>query len=264
MRSGDSKGVLTLPRSETSRHAGSVVIVTGAASGIGQATVLRLAAEGALVVGCDADSSGLATTARELADCHELHQLDVTNQTQVEDLVRHTVSRHGRIDALANVAGIMDGFLVAHEVDDPTWERVMAVNVGGPLRLARAAIPTMLEQGSGAIVNIASEAGLRGGAAGAAYTTSKHALVGLTRSIAWTYAPQGLRCNAICPGPVDTNIAGVRRSDYARERQSAVAALSVRRAQPDEIAGTISWLLAADAMNINGAVLAADGGWMAG
>jgi NAD(P)-dependent dehydrogenase (short-subunit alcohol dehydrogenase family) len=119
------------------------------------------------------------------------------------------------VDALANVAGIMDGFLPPAEIDDQTWERVFAVNVTSMMRLTRAVLPIMLEAGGGAIVNVSSEASLRGSAAGVAYTASKHAVNGLTKSTAFFYQSRGIRANAVVPGGVITNIEGAFRSEQA-------------------------------------------------
>ena len=251
------------------RHQGRVAIVTGAGSGIGQAVASRLAAEGAAVVGCDVNQDGLEATAaaiREAGDDAAMVAADVSSQDQVDRLVDGALERHGRADLLANVAGIMDWFLPAHEVDDETWNRVMAVNVTGPMMLCRRILPGMLERGAGVIVNVASVAGVRGGGAGIAYTASKHALVGMTRSIAWTYRGDGIRCNAVCPGGVQTNIGttAVPRSQWAFERLGKSLALAERAADPDEIAAVLSWLGSAEASNVNGAVLTADGGWTAG
>jgi NAD(P)-dependent dehydrogenase (short-subunit alcohol dehydrogenase family) len=250
------------------RHRGRVAIVTGAGSGIGRALAARLAAEGAAVVGCDVNQAGLEGTLaaiREGGGDATLVPADVTSQSQVDALVDDALGRHGRVDLLANVAGIMDWFLPAHEVDDETWTRVMAVNVNGPMMLCRKVLPGMLERGAGAIVNVASVAGLRGGGAGVAYTASKHALVGMTRSIAWTYRGDGIRCNAVCPGGVQTNIGttAVPRSQWAFERLGRSLALAERAADPDEIAAVLSWLGSEEAANVNGAVLSADGGWTA-
>jgi NAD(P)-dependent dehydrogenase (short-subunit alcohol dehydrogenase family) len=160
----------------------------------------------------------------------------------------------------------MDWFLPAHEVDDETWERVHAVNLTGPMRLCRRVLPGMMERRAGAIVNIASVGGFRGGAAGVAYTSSKHALIGLTRSIAWTYQTEGIRCNAICPGGVATNIGttAVPRSQWGFQRLQKIHALGERIADPDEIAALLSWLASDEATNVNGAIVTADGGWTAG
>ena len=191
---------------------------------------------------------------------------DISTQPDVDALVVATTSAHGRVDIVANVAGIMDWFLPAHEVDDETWRRVMAVNLDGPMMLTRAALPGMMERKSGAIVNVASVGGLRGGAAGAAYTASKHALVGLTRNVAWTYAEDGIRCNVVCPGGVTTNIrtTATPRSEWGLGRLARIHASGTPSAAPDEIATLISWLSSDEASNVNGAVVTDDGGWMAG
>lgn len=170
------------------------------------------------------------------------------------------------MDILANVAGIMDWFLPAHEVDDATWAHVMDVNVTGLMRLSRRVLPQMMQQRSGAIANVASVGGFRGGAAGVAYTTSKHAVIGLTRSTAWTYQTEGIRCNAVCPGGVVTNIGttAVPRSEWGMRRLQKIHALGERMAEPDEIATLLSWLCSSEASNVNGAIVAADGGWTAG
>ena len=253
---------------DATRHSGRTAIVTGAGSGIGKATLLRLAREGAQVVGCDVNSQGLQEALQAVRDAGldaRVSTADVTRQDDVDRVVDETMAAYGRIDVLANVAGIMDWFLPVHEVNDETWSRVMAVNVTGPMMLCRKVLPGMMERHRGAIVNVGSIGGLGGGAAGAAYTTSKHALTGLTRSIAWTYRDAGIRCNIVCPGGVLTNIGAtsVPRSQWGMERLSAYHALSVRMADADEIASLISWLASDEAVNVNGAVITADAGWTA-
>jgi NAD(P)-dependent dehydrogenase (short-subunit alcohol dehydrogenase family) len=254
---------------DRARHRGRVAVVTGAGSGIGQATVLRLTAEGTEVVGCDVSEQGLDETRRQLAGAGQtahLLQADVSDQEAVTSLVNAALDRHGRVDALANVAGVMDWFLPAHEVDDETWSHVFAVNVDGPMRMSRAVLPGMLAQGFGVIVNVASEAGLRGAAAGFAYTSAKHAVVGQSRSIAWAYRDSGIRCNAICPGAVATNLgtSATPRSQWGVDQLRPVLRLRGKSMPADAIAATISWLFSDEAGHINGAVLAADSGWLAG
>jgi NAD(P)-dependent dehydrogenase (short-subunit alcohol dehydrogenase family) len=156
------------------RFAGRTAIVTGAGSGIGRATALRLAREGARVVVADIAADRLEQLAAEFPDL-DLHLVaaDITGEEGVRAVV---AAAGGRVDALANVAGIMDAFLPPAEVDDATWERVFAVNVTAVMRLTRAVLPLMLAAGGGAIVNVSSEASLRASASGVAYTASKHAV----------------------------------------------------------------------------------------
>lgn len=251
---------------DPSRHMGKVALITGAGSGIGMATALRLANEGAHVVGCDVNEAGLTATLDAITATGKSATMlpgDITRQTDVDRVVDETLRAHGQIDLLGNVAGIMDWFLPAHEVDDETWNRVMAVNVTGPMMLCRKVLPAMMARRSGAIVNISSVGGLGGGAAGAAYTTSKHALIGLTRSISWTYGTEGIRCNAICPGGVDTNIGTTARprSQWGMDKLTPWHKLGRESVGPDEIAALLSWLGSDEAKNVNGAIITSDGGW---
>lgn len=251
---------------DTSRHTGKVALITGAGSGIGRATAVRLAQEGAQVVGCDLNEAGLVATLEAIKSAGKNALMlagDITKQADVDRVVDETLGAHGQIDILGNVAGIMDWFLPAHEVDDETWNRVMAVNVTGPMILSRKVLPAMMARSSGAIVNIASVGGLGGGAAGAAYTTSKHAIIGLTRSISWTYGTEGIRCNAICPGGVDTNIGTTARprSQWGMDKLAPWQKLGRASVAPDEIAALLSWLASDEAKNVNGAVVTSDGGW---
>lgn len=234
------------------RFAGRTVIVTGAASGIGRATARRILDEGGRVVAVD------------LAEVTDEGMVPVVADiTRGEDVARIVEAAGERIDGLANIAGIMDGMVPWHEIEDQLWEKVMAVNVTGTFALTRAVLPAMLEVGRGAIVNVTSEAGLRGSAAGTAYTASKHAVVGMTRSAAVLYSPQGIRTNAVAPGPTATGIEGGMRSDFAAERLGPFFGLIPPVATAETVASSITWLLSDDAENINGQVLASDGGWSA-
>ncbi|MCD0444141.1 SDR family NAD(P)-dependent oxidoreductase [Glycomyces sp. A-F 0318] len=241
------------------RFTGRTVVVTGAGSGIGRATARRLSEEGAEVVAVDVDQDRL----NELGA--EVHVLPVAGDlTDASVIDRVIAAADGPIHGLANVAGIMDGFLPAAEVDDDTWDRVFGLNVTVPMRLTRAVLPLMIEAGAGSIVNIASEAALRGGAAGAAYTASKHAVVGFTKNTAFFYGPKGIRTNAVAPGATATNIEGSMRSEYAGKRIGPI----MKAAVPEPvgagvIANAVTWLLSDDAANVNGAVLPSDGGWSA-
>lgn len=245
------------------RFAGKTVIVTGAGAGIGWATASRLLKEGARVIASDVAEGRLAAlTAATSSSALVTIAGDISREETVQRIL---AACEARVDGLANVAGVMDGFLPAAEVDDATWERVFAVNVTAVMRLTRAALPVMLVAGGGAIVNVASEASLRGSAAGVAYTASKHALVGFTKSTAFMYGPKGVRVNAIAPGPVRTSINGASRSDHGWLRIAPLLeAQAPPVAEPASLAANILWLLSDEAENINGVVLPSDGGWAAG
>lgn len=242
------------------RFTGRAVIVTGAASGIGRAVASRIVREGGRVIAVDISADRLQELSAALpgADVTVVAG-DITVQADIDAIIAAAGSR---IDGLANVAGINDDFSPAHETTDAVWERVLNVNLTGAFKLMRAALPAMLDAGRGAVVNVASEAGLRGNAAGNAYTVSKHAVIGLTRSAAFMYGPQGIRVNAVAPGGVSTGIpmpATVSQVGSARLRpfQSAIPTL----ATAEQLAASITFLLSDDGTNINGAVLASDGGW---
>ncbi|UXM93531.1 SDR family NAD(P)-dependent oxidoreductase [Paenarthrobacter sp. JL.01a] len=244
------------------RFDGQTVIVTGAASGIGRATALRVAREGGRVIASDLSREGL----KQLTTDHpDLDLISVTGDVSNEDAVQQVIAAtDGKVDALANVAGIMDSFQPVHEVDDATWERVLDVNLNSMMRLMRAALPLMLETGRGSIVNVSSEAGLRGSAAGAAYTVSKHAVIGLTRSSAVMYGRRGIRINAVCPGGTRTNIHAEFNSQLAVEVLGPLMQTNVTPiAEAEEVAAGITFLLSRDGTNINGAVLPSDNGWAA-
>ena len=244
------------------RFAGRRAIVTGAGSGIGRATAKRLAQEGARVIATDLVQARLDELAAEVAGAGVTAVVgDVTRE---ETLAALLAAANGRVDVLANVAGIMDGFLPAGEVDVGTWERVIAVNLTAVFRLTRAVLPLMTSRKSGSIVNVASEAAFRGSAAGAAYTSSKHAVVGLTKSTAFMYAPQGIRVNAVAPGPVRTGIEAPMKSALAAARLGPLFQTNMPPiAEPEQLAAAITWLASDDAANVTGIVLASDGGWSA-
>jgi len=251
---------------DNNRHQGKTVIVTGAGSGIGQASVLRFAAEGATVTGCDISTEGLEITREALVSqglTAELMVANVTKQVDVENLVS---SMNGRIDILANVAGIMDHFVPLGEVSDELWNRVLDVNLNGVMRLTRAALPVMENSGSGSIVTVSSEAALGAGASGVAYAVSKNAVMGLVKHVAYFYGPQGIRSNAVLPGPVSTGIGASAspESGWAMERAGLkFATMPPTPAAAAQIASVISWLASDEATNVNGAQVTSDGGWSA-
>jgi len=239
----------------------TVAIVTGAGSGIGLAITQRFLAEGARVVAGDIAEAHLATL-QKLTGVTAV-RADVTVRADLDRLVA-TAEDLGRLDIVVNNAGIMDRFLPVSEVDDDLWERVLAVNLTAPMRLARAALPPMLRAGRGVIINIASVGGLAGARAGAAYVSSKHGLIGLTRNIAATYGSDGIRCVAIAPGGVNTGISiGGAPSERGFAALNRTLPANLRMGEPGEIAGVAAFLASAEASFVNGAVLTVDGGWLA-
>jgi NAD(P)-dependent dehydrogenase (short-subunit alcohol dehydrogenase family) len=241
------------------RFSGCTLIVTGGGAGIGRATVERLAAEDARVIAVDVSADRLARLTEEVEGDITTIAVDITDPESTAQIL---AAAGPRVDGLANVAGIMDGFEPTAEIADETWDRVLAVNLTAMMRLTRAVLPAMIERGAGAIVNVGSEAGQRGSAAGTPYTTSKHAVNGFTTSTAFFYTPKGIRCNAVAPGPVATSIEAPFRSEWAGQRLGPLFQTNIPPvARPEELAAAITWLLSDDASNVSGAILAVDGGW---
>ena len=242
------------------RFAGKTVIVTGAASGIGKATASRIAREGGRVIASDIAAEKLDALAASLP---EADIVTVAGDLTKQDAIDAVLAAAGdRIDALANVAGINDDFSPAAETTDAVWDRVIAINLTAPFKLMRAVLPLMEAAGRGAILNVSSEAGLRGNASGNAYTASKHGIIGVTKSAAFMYGPKGIRVNSVAPGGVATGIPmPPNMSEYGSGRLAPFQQAIPTVATAEHLAASITFLLSDDAVNINGAVLASDGGW---
>jgi NAD(P)-dependent dehydrogenase (short-subunit alcohol dehydrogenase family) len=252
------------------RLQGKVAVITGAGSGMGRAMAIRFAAEGAQLVVNDWNETRLNEVVAAIQASGGAivgEQGNIADKDTAEHLVDLAVSSYGRIDILCNNAGVMDYMQGVGELSDDIWRRVLSINLDGPMYTSRRAIPHMLQQGSGSIINVGSTASISGGAAGAAYTASKHALVGLTRNTAWMYATKGIRCNAICPGGTKTNIAETMtasRIDAAgAQRAGAFAALMPAVLESEDIAALALFLASDESRHINGAIIPADGGWTA-
>lgn len=253
----DAGGLAWAERITPGRFDGKTVIVTGAASGIGRAVASRVAREGGTVIAVDISADPLTALQHELSD-HDLRPV-VGYITTEQGIAAIVDTAAGRVDALANVAGLLDDFSPLHEVDDSVLERVFNVNVFGLIRLTRAVLPFMIEASAGSIVNIASEAALRGSAAGLAYTASKNAVVGITKSTAFMYEPYGIRTNSVAPGGTLTGMRPTRTNQFGQDRVNSHTA-DVPIAVPEALAASITFLLSDDSVNINGVVLPSDGG----
>jgi NAD(P)-dependent dehydrogenase (short-subunit alcohol dehydrogenase family) len=244
-----------------------VVVITGAASGMGRAMAVRFASEGAKLIVGDRHVERLrdvVALVRGGGGTIASAEGDIGDQPTAEALVDLAHSAHGRIDVLVNNAGIMDHFQGVGELENEVWRRVLATNLDGPMFTTRRALGYMLKAGSGSIVNIASLSSFSGASAGAAYTASKHALLGLTRNTAWRYAKEGIRCNAICPGAVQTNIQESMPENLLDPKGMARAveffSLGSAYLEPSEIASLALFLASDEARYINGSVVSADAG----
>lgn len=251
------------------RFDGKVVLITGAGSGIGQATALAFGTAGAHVVVADRRLEAAARTVGliEAAGGHgSAVACDVTNATDCDAAVAKALNVTGHLDVLVNNAGIgHSGSVLA--TDESTWDAVMDVNVKGTFLMSKAALPTMIKQRAGAIVNTASIAGLKGLPERAVYCTSKFAVVGLTRAMALDHVGQGVRINCVCPGTTETPWIA-ERLDEAQDPKAARAALVARQPMgrlglPEEMAAAILFLASDASRFTTGSALAVDGGFLA-
>ncbi len=248
--------------------ANKVALVTGAAAGIGRACALALAQAGAAVCVSDIDDEGGQETVQAIVagggEAFYVH-CDVRRADDVRAMVAATVARCGRLDAAVNNAGIAGSFEQRlHEADDKLFELVLEINLKGVWHCMKAELARMLPAGRGAIVNIASVAGLIGAPKAAAYSASKHAVVGLTRSAALDYAKRGIRVNAICPAYTDT--AMVRGGIAANPALADVMERAIpmgRLGAPEEIAAAVVWLCSDASSFVTGHPLVLDGGLVA-
>lgn len=244
-----------------------VAVVTGGASGIGEAISHRFAQEGAKVVVADYNLEGAEKVAHDInalfPNAAVFLKADVSVEADNNAMIDTAVATFGHLDILVNNAGIMDGFEPVGAISNARWERVFAVNVNGPMYASRKAVALFLEQGFGNIINIASVGGLNGGRAGAAYTASKHAIVGLTKNTAFMYAKKGIRCNAIAPGAVVTNISQSMTdiNKFGQETTGVGMALVTSYGSAKQIADAALFLASDDASYVNGEILNVDGGW---
>jgi NAD(P)-dependent dehydrogenase (short-subunit alcohol dehydrogenase family) len=244
------------------RFTGKVALVTGAASGIGQATAIRLAEEGADVACFDVDAAGLAETAKrvtELGRRAQVFECDVSNEAAVEIAVKGAVEAFGKMDVLCNIAGILRADHT-HELKLADWSRVLGVNLTGTFLMCRAAIPHLLAT-KGNIVNMSSTAALGSHPWMTAYAASKGGILSMTRSLSVEYVKQGLRVNAICPGGIRTPLHGQFRMPKDADVDLLKGAIPfVEYVGPEHIASAVAFIASDDGRYMNGAEIRLDGG----
>lgn len=248
------------------RFDGKTAIVTGAASGIGLAVAHQLASEGCRLVLGDRNGDGLADAVASLGSAAVGHQIDVTDPDACAELVESATTATGRLDILCNIAGVLD-FAALADLTPDRWSRSMNINLDGPFYLSRCAMPHLV-QSQGNIVNMSSAAGLVGVPYQAAYTASKHGLIGLTKSLALEFANDGVRVNAVCPTgvktPMITELQPPESIDWQLVSRSAPWLNHSELCEPQDIAETVAFLASDQARMITGIAVPVDGGQTAG
>ena len=247
---------------------GKVSIVTGAGSGMGRAIAKIYAREGSFVVVADVKIKNDEETVKLIEDaggkgCAVL--VDVTKEEDIKKMFDCAIEKFGTLDILVNNAGIMDNFEPAEDMTDELWDKVFAVNTTSVMRTTRRALPIFKKKGKGVIINITSAGGLYGSRAGAAYTASKHAVTGFTHNVGFQYALLGIRCNAIAPGAVKTNIGSTitNPDEFGSSRAMAGMSLNPRSGEPEEVAEVALFLASDKSSFVNGETVKVDGGWTA-
>jgi NAD(P)-dependent dehydrogenase (short-subunit alcohol dehydrogenase family) len=250
-----------------SKFDGKVALVTGAASGIGRASALAFARQGAKVVVADVDIAGGEKSVELIGQSGGdalFFRADVTVGDQVSALVRKTVEHYGRLDCAHNNAGMLGAPAALAECSEEAWDRIVNLNLRSVWLCMKHEIPAMIERGGGAIVNTASVAGLVGVRGLSPYTATKHAVVGLSKTAALDYVKRGIRVNAICPGLVRTPmVENYMQKNPAVEEQLLMFQPLGRMAAPEEVAAAVVWLCSDEASFVTGTAMTMDGAWTA-
>ncbi len=246
---------------------GKVALITGAGSGIGRASALVFAREGAKVALADIVVEGGEETGRMVKEAGGeafFIKADVSNAADVEAMVNTVVDTYGRIDCAYNNAGIEGQLASTDEYAEDMFDKVIGINLTGVWLCMKYELPHMLKQGSGAIVNTASGAGLIGVAGMSAYVASKHGVVGLTKTAALEYAKSGIRVNAVCPGLIQTPMVERITNGHPQLGEALVAAEPIgRTGRPEEIAESVVWMCSDAASFVTGHAMSVDGGFVA-
>lgn len=244
-----------------------VALVTGAGSGIGRAISKAFAAEGAKVMVADMNIDGAEETVKMIKDAGgeaTAIQVDISSSDSVKAMVKASIDTYGKLNHCANNAGILGTMEpLTADYDDDTFDKVIAVNLTGTFKCMKYEIPELLKT-KGTIVNTASVAGLLGFPSLSAYTASKHGVIGLTQTAALEYAQQGIRVNALCPGPTKTPMIGYGHGEDATiDEQFSPLSPNGRIGEPEEMANTVLWLSSDDASYVSGLAHATDAGFSA-
>ncbi|MFA9428474.1 SDR family NAD(P)-dependent oxidoreductase [Natronorubrum sp. A-ect3] len=244
----------------------SVVVVTGGASGMGRSMALEFADNGASVVAVDVDEDGLDDLTSEILDNGgEAIGIigDVSDPDSVEAVVERATETYGTIDVLCNNAGILDDYAPTGETSEDLWDRVMDINLKGVFLFTKATLPALLEgEDEGVVINTASIAGKVAGGGGAAYTSSKHGVIGFTKQLSHDYGPE-IRANAVCPGFIETGMTEALIDETPDEVREIVDGTPAQRyARPEEVAQVVTFLASDKASFMHGAAVDVDGGWL--
>ncbi len=245
---------------------GRIVFITGAAGGIGKEICKRFAEEGSIIIATDLNEAGLKdlrTNLRDLPGTLELHALDITHSQAVEVVVSKVVAEHGKIDVLINNAG-WDHAAPFLDTDPDLWQKLININLMGPLNLQKAVLPSMIASGKGKIINMASDAGRVGSSGESVYSACKGGIIAFTKTLAREQARNGIIVNTVCPGPTDTPLlqSFVGKGEFGEKIYEGLKrAIPMKRlGQPEDLTGIVAFLASSDANFITGQTISVSGG----